>query len=97
MSKEKIICLVPVEPTQEMLKAGQDAWLKDPAKRSSTLYKAMLAAAPEVEHEPAAWRAKSPERIPQFFDSRQAAMTYCGSGEWVIEPVYLHPQPAPAD
>lgn len=29
------------EPSVEMLKAAQDAWLNDPTKRSSTLFKAM--------------------------------------------------------
>lgn len=29
------------EPTDSMLKAGQDAWLNDPTKRSSVLFKAM--------------------------------------------------------
>lgn len=91
MSKYK---LVPVEPTQEMIDAGRTA-RTHPAER----YKAMLAAAPEVEQEPAAWRVdwreKSPERIPVFFDRRQDAMDYCGSDDWLVEPLYLHPQPAP--
>lgn len=37
---------VPREPTAGMLQAAQNAWLKDPLRRSSTLYTAMLAAAP---------------------------------------------------
>lgn len=37
---------VPVEPTTTQLAAGRDAWCKDPARRSSTLYSAMVAAAP---------------------------------------------------
>lgn len=39
--------LVPVEATLEQLAAGQAAWLNDPMRRSSTLYRAMIAAAPE--------------------------------------------------
>lgn len=39
--------LVPVEPTQAQLSAGQTAWLADPMRRSTTLYRAMLAAAPQ--------------------------------------------------
>lgn len=38
--------LVPVEATWEMLRAGQRAWLADPERKSSTLYRAMVAAAP---------------------------------------------------
>lgn len=52
MSKYK---MVPVEPTAQMLLDGQGAWLKDPLQRSSTLYKAMVAAAPAVQGEPAAF------------------------------------------
>lgn len=37
--------LVPKEPTTKMLAAGQTAWLADPCRKSSTLYRAMLAAA----------------------------------------------------
>jgi hypothetical protein len=36
------LAVVPVEPTEAMLTAGQDAWLDDPARRSSTLYRAMI-------------------------------------------------------
>ncbi|HCD6680740.1 TPA: hypothetical protein NDY80_001931 [Pseudomonas aeruginosa] len=39
--------LVPIEPTQAQLSAGQTAWLADPMRRSTTLYRAMLAAAPQ--------------------------------------------------
>jgi len=38
--------LAPKEPTTKMLAAGQTAWLADPCRKSSTLYRAMLAAAP---------------------------------------------------
>ncbi len=38
--------LVPAEPTTEMLRAAQDAWLADPERRSSILYRAMLSASP---------------------------------------------------
>lgn len=34
------------EPTDEMLGAGQKAWLADPLKKSSTLWRAMLSASP---------------------------------------------------
>lgn len=36
--------LVPVEPTYRMLEEAQKAWLSDPCRRTSTLYKAMIAA-----------------------------------------------------
>ena len=54
MSKYK---LVPVEPTLEMLGAAQRAWMDDPARRSSTLWKAMLAAAPGIDlAQPVGWQ-----------------------------------------
>lgn len=39
------VVVVPREPTMAMLAAGQTAWLDDPQKRSSTLYRAMVEAA----------------------------------------------------
>jgi hypothetical protein len=39
--------IVPVEPTAAMLKAAQTAWSHDAFKRTSTLWKAMIAAAGE--------------------------------------------------
>lgn len=41
--------LVPIEPADAMLKAAQTAWLNDPARRTTTVYRAMLEAAPEVK------------------------------------------------
>jgi hypothetical protein len=38
--------LVPLEPTAQMLAAGQMAWVRDPLRKSSTLYRAMVEAAP---------------------------------------------------
>lgn len=37
--------LVPLAPTREMLAAAQRAWINDPARKTSTLWRAMLAAA----------------------------------------------------
>ncbi len=37
--------LVPRDPTMKMLAAGQTAWLADPLRKSSTLYRAMIDAA----------------------------------------------------
>ena len=39
--------LVPIEPTFEQIKAGHDAWREYNIKRSSTLYTAMVKAAPK--------------------------------------------------
>lgn len=36
--------LVPIEPTDAMLKAAQKEWLNDPLQRTTTMWKAMLAA-----------------------------------------------------
>jgi hypothetical protein len=38
--------LVPIEPTDAMLAAAIVPWRNDPAKKSSTIYKAMVEAAP---------------------------------------------------
>lgn len=43
------LCLAPKEPTVAMLAAGERAWINDPLKRSSTLYRAMLAVASDGE------------------------------------------------
>ena len=39
--------LVPVEPTPEMLRAAESAWLHDRLRRTTTMWAAMLAAAPD--------------------------------------------------
>lgn len=41
--------VVPREETTAMLAAGQKAWVADELKRSSTLYRAMVSAATEME------------------------------------------------
>jgi hypothetical protein len=38
---------VPVEPTPEMLRAAQTEWMRDRLKRTTTMWAAMLAAAPD--------------------------------------------------
>lgn len=43
--------VVRAEPTVAMLEAGQKAWLEDPLRRSSTLYRAMLSAATTGERD----------------------------------------------
>lgn len=39
--------IVPVEPTPEMLRAAQTEWLRDRLQRTTTMWAAMLAAAPD--------------------------------------------------
>lgn len=39
--------LVPRVPTDAMLRAAQGAWLNDPLRRTTTMWAAMLAAAPQ--------------------------------------------------
>lgn len=41
--------LVPVQPTDAMLRAAQSAWLDDTLRRTTTMWSAMLYAAPEVK------------------------------------------------
>lgn len=50
--------MVPVEPSDEMLDAGAKAWLSDDLRRSSTLYRAMISAAPPVDAQPVAYIRK---------------------------------------
>lgn len=54
------LCLVPKEPTMAMLAAGETAWINDPLKRSSTLYRAMIAAASDGEDHPSPARQEKP-------------------------------------
>jgi len=49
---EAEMVLVPREPTREMLAAAQSAWLDDPMRRTTTLYRAMLTAAPKATEAP---------------------------------------------
>jgi|GEM_PF-2773625 len=46
--------MVPVDLTSGMLKAAGNAWLEDPLRRTTTLYRAMLAAAPDAPVAPVA-------------------------------------------
>lgn len=39
--------IVPVEPTPEMLRAAQTEWMRDRLKRTTAMWAAMLAAAPD--------------------------------------------------
>lgn len=39
------VAVVPIEPTMEMLSAAAKAWNDDSLKRTSTIWKAMIAAA----------------------------------------------------
>lgn len=83
--------LVPVEPTQKMVDAGRTA-RTHPVER----YKAMLAAAPIVEQEPAAWiinhsdwSSSEPvlkKNIAERYELDQLGCTI---------PLYLHPQKSP--
>lgn len=41
------LVVVPKEATMRQLAAGQSAWLADPERKSSTLYRAMIAAVKE--------------------------------------------------
>ena len=64
--------LVPEKPTDAMLGAAQKAWLADPLRRSSTVYAAALAAAPQAHAAPgtppltpdeARWAARSADNM----------------------------------
>ena len=87
--------LVPVEPSTAMLSAGQVAWLADPMRRSSTLYAAMLAAAPEPPAaEPIGWQWRFANETvwhtackPEYADPEAHAREMVGSyGE--VRPIY---------
>jgi hypothetical protein len=60
--------VVPREPTTAMLAAGQRAWLNDPQKLSSTLFKAMVNAAAQVSDTPPDWKQDQAEtsRLPRI-------------------------------
>ncbi|RRN78508.1 hypothetical protein EIM50_13545 [Pseudoxanthomonas sp. SGD-10] len=55
--------LVPRTPTDAMLRAAQDAWMNDPLRRTTTIWWAMLAAAPQqpaAVDEAGAWAKQQP-------------------------------------
>lgn len=56
--------LVPRVPTDAMLRAAQGAWLNDPLRRTTTMWAAMLAAAPQ---QPAAVDEAMVERACKAF------------------------------
>ena len=53
--------MVPLAPTREMLAAAQRAWINDPARKTSTLWRAMLAAA--TDHPATAGDAEDAARL----------------------------------
>ena len=87
--------LVPVEPTREMIHAGQMAvsgFPRDVLER----WEAMLAAAPEVEQEPLAWIINHADwgcSEPTFHGN--IAERYEADQPGCTVPLYAHPQPAP--
>lgn len=98
--------LVPVDPTEEMVRAVGD--VIGPCETPEQIYRAMLAAAPDapaVQAEPVAWalyvRRKDTEwsRYAIYDTEKQAQRTLKQvSGDPLIvevRPLYLHP-PAPA-
>ena len=90
MSKYK---LVPIEPTQEMIHAGQMAvsgFPRDVLER----WQAMLTAAPAVEQAPAAW--VSPNALSRLNPDSpvNCALVHKRRINETL-PLYLHPQPTP--
>jgi hypothetical protein len=84
--------LVPVEPTAAQLRAGQFAWLEDPQRRSSTLYRAMVgAASPAPAGEPYGY-VNSPNRL-EMDGFIYPSVSNDGGAE---TPLYLAP-PSPSD
>ena len=57
--------MVPEEPTEAMLSAAQSAWLRDPARKTTTMYRAMLAATPPA---PVVPQPLTDEQIMCIFD-----------------------------
>jgi len=58
--------LVPRVPTDAMLRAAQGAWLNDPLRRTTTMWAAMLAAAPQ---QPAAVDGAMVKRFLEAFQN----------------------------
>ena len=85
--------LVPIEPTQEMIHAGQMAvsgFPRDVLER----WQAMLVAAPDVDQAPVAW--VSPNALSRLSHDSQVNCALVHK-QHINEtfPLYLHPQPAP--
>ena len=89
--------LVPVEPTEKMLEAGAD-WCGqgldtyEAKGRAATAYKFMLAAAPEVEQEPAAWARMKGGKIISVFHDKGVAEFLSGFAASELVPLYMHAQ-----
>ena len=82
--------LVPIEPTQEMIDEGRTA-RTHPKER----YKAMLAAAPDVEQEPVAWIISHPRFCGKFTDDKKIAEYWESEEQGCTAPLFLHQQPEP--
>lgn len=94
--------LVPVKPTQEMIDAGRTA-RTHPMER----YKAMLAAAPEVDQDLVGWVVVGPgdcmsdiqtdhcHAVDLKSDMDSELPPHHTGPAHEVKPLYLHPQPAP--
>lgn len=81
--------LVPVEPTAEMMATGGiEMGARDEDARA--VWKAMIAAAPDVQGEPVGWKIPGVDRL---FTSRAEAELSRLTGQCAV-PLYASPQPA---
>lgn len=98
--------LVPVEPTDEMIKAGWKCYDAKPSFSVADMYAAMLAAAPAVSAEPVAWAVYNGVCISAVTMREGVANEHCKKSQmehdlsgslaaFNVRPLYLHP-PAPA-
>ena len=86
--------LVPVNPTPEMIHAGQMAvsgFPRDVLER----WEGMLAAAPDVEQEPVARIISQPRFCGKFTDDKKIAEYWESEEQGCTAPLFLHPQQAP--
>lgn len=100
--------MVPVEPSDEMLKAGAKAWLSDDLRRSSTLYRAMISAAPPVDAQPVAvpeackallrevMHNHRDKESPDYNACEDAQCMWCEEAAVFIAQPDAAPSPAPA-
>lgn len=103
--------LVPVKPTREMWAAAGDAVVALNSQHhdaiSSAVYKAMLAAAPEVEQDLVGWVVVGPgdcmsdiqtdrcHAVDLKSDMDSELPPHHAGPAHEVKPLYLHPQPAP--
>ena len=85
--------LAPLEPTPEMVRAAEDAYM--PFGDMGLAIRMAILEAPEVEREPVAWMTSARVFGEGLTADRQEAEGWLKNWPDKTAPLYLHPQPSP--